>query len=144
MLTYHQRCCVTLGLWQWCEISFTGWQVWHENLPWIIVFWFLNKISFLFTQEPLQGHETQEVSCCCCVSGDVEAQFTLGKQGYVPGENIHIQAEIHNRSNTETNGSSCTLLQVRGLTHYSLGNLFLWLLFRYIEVFYTIRGFCSN
>ena len=60
----------------------------------------------------MQGKQSTEVSCCCCVSGKVHANFRINKRGYVPGEPIYIFAEIINNSNTTVTGSSVTLKQV--------------------------------
>ena len=53
-----------------------------------------------------------DISCCCCVTGKVRATFRINKRGYVPGEPIYINAEIHNNSNTSVTGSSVVLKQV--------------------------------
>ncbi len=61
----------------------------------------------------MQGAETQGVSCCCCVSGEVTGTFRIDRMAYVPGENIIINAEIQNKSNTDVSGSRVAIKQVR-------------------------------
>lgn len=61
----------------------------------------------------MQGQENTEISCCCCVSGDVSAQFRIDRRGYVPGESIVVNASVQNNSNTSVSGSRVAIKQVR-------------------------------
>ena len=63
-------------------------------------------------QTPMKGQERVEVSCCCCVSGEVQATFQIDRRGFVPGENIYINAEVVNNSNTSVSGTRVALKQV--------------------------------
>ncbi len=73
-------------------------------------FW-TEKLSL---QAPIQFDRQSPVNCCCCVSGSVSAKFHLDQRGYVPGQNILINAEVHNASNTTVTRSKVILCQVNG------------------------------
>ncbi|KAK2185387.1 hypothetical protein NP493_239g11065 [Ridgeia piscesae] len=60
---------------------------------------------------PMQGEGSTELSCCCCVTGNVSATFRINKRGFVPGERIIVSAHVHNGSNTTVSQTKVALKQ---------------------------------
>ncbi|ELU03994.1 hypothetical protein CAPTEDRAFT_159204 [Capitella teleta] len=69
------------------------------------------NLEQLDLRNPMQGQQTEQVSCCCCVSGDIKALFKINKRGFVPGEAVKIWADVSNNSNTEVLGTRVALKQ---------------------------------
>ncbi len=51
--------------------------------------------------------------CCCCKSGPLSCAVRLDRTGYVPGEDINLDAEIQNLSRKDITASYVTMQQVR-------------------------------
>ncbi|XP_046337172.2 arrestin domain-containing protein 3-like isoform X1 [Haliotis rufescens] len=49
--------------------------------------------------KPAHLSKSKTLCCLCCASGPISANFSINRQGYVPGEAIIINAEIENLSN---------------------------------------------
>lgn len=60
-------------------------------------------------QEPFTLQENKDVSYCCCVSGLVDASFTINRRCFVPGETIVINGQIINNSNSTISQTTTTL-----------------------------------
>ncbi|XP_046574479.1 arrestin domain-containing protein 3-like [Haliotis rubra] len=58
---------------------------------------------------PVTETNSKTVGCLCCESGPINANFTIDRQGYVPGEAIILKAEIDNMSDGQIESSSVTL-----------------------------------
>jgi len=63
-------------------------------------------------QEPQVIHSEAPASGCCCVAGFAEINVTINRGCFVPGETIFIDGEIANRTNTNVEYSTITLIQV--------------------------------
>ena len=55
---------------------------------------------------------SESVGWFCCPSGDVSADLTLGKTGYVPGEKILFRANIDNQCDKEMKDARARIIQV--------------------------------
>lgn len=73
-----------------------GQLVWYE----VCLCFLVIIIMFWQFQEPSVSDVEHDVSCCCCVSGNVNVKVTINKQCFVPGESIVINAEIDNQSSS--------------------------------------------
>ena len=49
---------------------------------------------FLVLQETVQLRKDKYLCCCCCKSGPLTCALRLDRTGYVPGEDINLDAEI--------------------------------------------------
>ncbi|KAL8565299.1 hypothetical protein ACOMHN_001197 [Nucella lapillus] len=58
----------------------------------------------------VQSRKDKRLCCLCCRSGPITAVLALSQRGFVPGETIHINAEIANTSRRKMAGSSVELL----------------------------------
>ncbi|XP_067665042.1 arrestin domain-containing protein 3-like [Haliotis asinina] len=58
-----------------------------------------------------RGSRSKTLCCLCCASGPISATFSIDRQGYVPGEEIVINAEIENLSNKRVKKSKVILMQ---------------------------------
>ncbi|XP_046337202.1 arrestin domain-containing protein 3-like [Haliotis rufescens] len=61
---------------------------------------------------PAQGANSKTLCCWCCASGPISANFSIDRQGYVPGEAIILKAEIDNQSNRRIKSSSVKMTMV--------------------------------
>jgi hypothetical protein len=55
--------------------------------------------------------------CCCCKSGPISCVLRLDRTGYVPGEDINLDAELSNMSRKEVTASYVTMQQVKNETN---------------------------
>ncbi|XP_013417446.1 arrestin domain-containing protein 3 [Lingula anatina] len=46
----------------------------------------------------MEGQNSKTLCCLCCASGPITAKISIPKKGYVPGETIHVTAEVNNHS----------------------------------------------
>ena len=76
-----------------------------------IVIW-LNTMIDVLLQAAVEAEERKEVNCCCCVSGTVNAKVNINKTGFVPGENIIINAEVKNDCNSDVDKTVVAIKQV--------------------------------
>ena len=81
--------------------------------------WFCNHVvERLFPlislfQETVQLRKDRYVTCCCCcTSGPLTCALRLDRTGYVPGEDINLDAEIQNMSRKDITASYVTMQQV--------------------------------
>ena len=68
---------------------------------------------FLVLQETVQLHKDKYLCCCCCKSGPLTCVLRLDRTGYVPGEDINLDAEIQNMSRKDITASYVTMQQVQ-------------------------------
>ena len=89
---------------------------WNQLVPHFVTFlWpagFVFIHSTLFAQMPVQGQNQKMICCLCCASGPIVAEFHLERRGYVPGEPIHLFADIRNNSNRKMDRSYIDLRMV--------------------------------
>lgn len=50
--------------------------------------------------------------CCCCRCGSITCLLRLDRTGYVPGEDINVDAELQNHSKKEITASYVTMQQI--------------------------------
>ncbi|ESP05163.1 hypothetical protein LOTGIDRAFT_227841 [Lottia gigantea] len=55
---------------------------------------------------PIRTQKQKKLCCLCCLSGPVSATLCLNQKGYVPGETIHVDAEVMNNSRRKMASSS--------------------------------------
>lgn len=60
----------------------------------------------------LQGTNSKNLCCLCCKSGPISAVFHVDRAGYVPGDTIHLSAEITNMSSRRMCASRVKLIMV--------------------------------
>ena len=56
---------------------------------------------------------SKEICCLCCTQGPLSINFTVEREGYVPGETINIEARFRNETNNEILTSTIELSQVK-------------------------------
>ena len=64
-------------------------------------------------QESVALRRDKNLCCCCCKTGPVSCALRLDRTGYVPGEDINLDAEIQNYSRKEVTTSYVSMQQVR-------------------------------
>lgn len=47
---------------------------------------------------PIQDQKSEQMGCCCCISGNVQCNVSIPRCGYVTGENIPLNFIISNNS----------------------------------------------
>ncbi|ELU15532.1 hypothetical protein CAPTEDRAFT_219110 [Capitella teleta] len=65
--------------------------------------------------ESVQLRREKQMCCCCCKSGPISCVLRLDRTGYVPGEDINLDAELSNMSRKEVAASYVTMQQI---VHY--------------------------
>lgn len=63
-------------------------------------------------QQPFVTNTDAKVSCCCWNGGTVNATLRINRRCFVPGETIHVDAEIVNNSKANVNAVKLRLVQV--------------------------------
>lgn len=77
-----------------------------------------------FLQAPIEFERQSPVHCCWCPLGSITATLHLQHRGFVPGQNILINAEIHNSSNTAVIHTKVILCQVGSAHQHFYSNIF--------------------
>ena len=72
-----------------------------------------SRTIFWFLQETVQLRKDKYLCCCCCKSGPLTCALRLDRTGYVPGEDINLDAEIQNMSRKDITASYVTMQQVQ-------------------------------
>ena len=80
----------------------------HCKTPWVTIVHY-----FLVLQETVQLRKDKYLCCCCCKSGPLTCALRLDRTGYVPGEDINLDAEIQNMSRKDITASYVTMQQVQ-------------------------------
>ena len=84
-------------------------------LQYLVTSYLSGESDVLTLQESIQVRKERGTYCCCCKSGSVSCVLRLDRTGYVPGEDINMDAEIQNHSRKEVTTSYVTLQQVSRL-----------------------------
>ena len=58
------------------------------------------------------AEDNKMLGCLCMATGPINAQLSLGRTGYVPGEKIDFSAEVENLSDKRMESSSLELVQI--------------------------------
>lgn len=69
-------------------------------------------LPVVLLQAVSEGQDYKTLCCLWCKSGPIEAICRLDRTGYIPGEDIVINAEITNGSNRKVSRSYVELVQV--------------------------------
>lgn len=106
------QCCYVPG-WLWSSLKFCpGTSLFPHFVTFLWPAGFVFIHSTLFAQMPVQGQNQKMICCLCCASGPIVAEFRLERRGYVPGEPIHLFADIRNNSNRKMDRSYIDLRMV--------------------------------
>ncbi len=99
-----------------CSVILHGlvvqWFFMDSLYPMILIYIYFIYYMFLF-QESAQLRRDKYLCCCCCKSGPLSCSLRLDRTGYVPGEDINVDAEIQNLSRKEITASYVTMQQVQ-------------------------------
>ena len=52
-------------------------------------------------QSPVQQEEETTICCLCCTSGPIILKGCINRNGYCPGESIHLKVECINNTGTD-------------------------------------------
>lgn len=77
----------------------------------MVVFLVIIMILIRF-QDPFHGEVEHKLGVKCFTGGPVVCRVRLDRGGYVPGENIILNASIHNRSKIAIKQTKATLTEV--------------------------------
>ena len=72
----------------------------------------ISQIDIIKFQNPILASDEKTLCCWCCASGPLSILLNIDRNGFVPGENIVINAECSNKSSREMKGTRAELLQV--------------------------------
>ncbi|XP_046337176.2 arrestin domain-containing protein 2-like isoform X1 [Haliotis rufescens] len=88
------------------------WKFNHETKRMFTVICILDLNQDQNVRIPAQCAKSKTLCCWCCASGPISANFSIDRQGYVPGEAIILKAEIDNQSNRRIKSSSVKMRMV--------------------------------
>ena len=66
----------------------------------------------MFLQEPSKTSKEVDVSSQFCKGGRISVSLETPRAGYVAGENIHADVDVHNTSSRKIKSTVLTLRQV--------------------------------